>query len=467
MKRVWFVIVYCLLLSSLLAGCAELPAPPSDTTRAEWGNLVVVPARFTPQSNIRSFAVGKGEGAAKGAATGSAAGAIGTMIFATGGAAEMFIAPYLAVVMIPVGAAVGAISGSQAAITEEQAAKLETYVEQNLAALRVPDTLVRAIIDTTRLDTDQQLTLLTTIGPTAVDTETDYTTLAQQGVDTVLEVIPTEVGFIGGKQLRFYLVADVRLVHVKNGEHIYEREFVYQSDYYDAALWAENQAALLGAELQRSYTSLAQSVVEHIFLLTPLPQATLAKVTSEEYFLGAWDACGLAWVSPEHDFHPKLSDYQALNWNRFPLVASRQPTLVWEAFPQDSDRRSNKKALLSNVSNVRYDVRVWQALNNAPPRLVYERRNLPQPSHTLEQSLLAKSRYFWSARARFDLEGKVHATKWGYFRTPNYALYGDDKIKPESSPASVVGAFTAGMTPRDVCTLDFIPTKNYYRFQTP
>jgi hypothetical protein len=56
----------------------------------------------------------------------------------------------------------------------------------------------------------------------------------------------------------------------------------------------------------------------------------------------------------------------------------------------------------------------------------------------------------------------VDGTKWGYFRTPNYTSRGDDKVKPEPSPAVVLGAVTAGVAPRDVCTLDFIPTSNYY-----
>jgi hypothetical protein len=122
---------------------------------------------------------------------------------------------------------------------------------------------------------------------------------------------------------------------------------------------------------------------------------------------------------------------------------------------------------LSGVSNVRYDLRVWQVAADAPPELMYERRDLPAPSHTLERPLPSATGYFWSVRARFDLGGRVHGTKWGYFRTPYYASHGGDRVKPEPSPAVIVGAVTAGMAPRDPCTLDFIPTSNYYRFQTP
>lgn len=466
-QKVLLIILHGLLLSSLLPGCADLPAPPSDSVRKEWGPLVVAPARFTPQSNIRSFAVGKGEGVAKGAVVGSATGAVSTLAFAATGAMEAIIAPYLAVIMVPTMAASGAIAGSQAAISEEEAAALETYVQRNLTALQVPTTLAQAIITTAQQDTGRQLTTLTEVGPITPEAKSDYRTLAQQGVATVLEVIPTEVGFNGGKQLSFYLTATIHVVRVQDGKHLYKREFVYQSDDYEAHLWAENQAALFQAELQRAYASLAESAVEHVFLLTGLPLESRARASGDTLHIGAWDACGLAWVNPRREYHPSISDTNARKWNRFPSVANRQPTLEWEAMPRDSDRRTGSKAILAGIRNVRYDLRVWQVVNNAPPRLIYERRDLSTPSHTLDQPLSPKSRYFWSARARFDLAGEVQATKWGYYRTPYYALYGDDQVKPASSPGAMLGIFTAGVAPRDPCTLDFIPSNNYYRFQTP
>lgn len=79
-----------------------------------------------------------------------------------------------------------------------------------------------------------------------------------------------------------------------------------------------------------------------------------------------------------------------------------------------------------------------------------------------------KSRYYCSARARFGLAGAVRGTKWGDFRVPSFETSGmDSKVKPELSPAADLGPFLAGTAPRDVCTLDFIPTSNYYRFRTP
>jgi len=457
------------LLCSLLTGCADLPAPPVESVREDWGKIAVVPAGYPPQSNIRSFAVGKGEGAAKGAVIGAAAGFGAVWVSAAAaGPIALVLAPYLAVITATAEGAAGAYGGSQSAITEQDVAAMEQHVQQNLALLKIPGTLSQAIVETTSLDTGRQLPLLHETGLASAELAPDYRSLAQQDANSVLEVVVTDVGFTGGRQLRFYMEAAIRVVRVSDSVSLYQREFIYQSDAYTASRWGENKAALFQAELQRAYTSIAESVVEQVFLLTALPLESRARASSEDGLndlLGGLDACGLAWVSPQHDYHPNIGEHR--EFNRFTKLDSRQPTLAWEAFPRDTDRHSDARATLSGISNVRYDLRLWQVVADTPPRLIYERRSLTEPSHTMEQALEPASRYFWSARARFDLAGRVHGTKWGYFRSPNYMVSGGDRIKPGASPAAVVGPFLAGAAPRDVCTLDFIPVSNYYRFKTP
>jgi len=459
----------CWLMCTLLTGCAVLPDPPAGSVREDWGTLVVAPARYPPRSNIRSFAVGKGAGAAKGAAAGSAAGLAGSGAFAASGALQAVLAPYLAVIMVPVMGTVGAYRGSQVALTEQDAAALDAQIQHNLDALQVPAVLARSIVDTAELDTGRRLPLLAEAGPATPEQAPDYRALAQQGADSVLEVIATETGFTGGKQLSFYLIATIRVVRVTDGSQLYEREFVYQSEDYAGVLWGKNQATLFQSELQRAYASLADSVVEQLFLLTPLPLHSHAGVAGEtglQELLVGRDACGLAWASPERDIHFDFRDEHLSNLNRFPMVDNRRPTLAWESFPRETDKQAEGRTGLAGISKVRYDLRVWRARADVPPGLVYERRDLAVPYHTLEIALSPGSRYFWSARARFEEGGRVHGTKWGYFRTPGYESRG--KVKPDTSPAVVLGVITGtGAAPRDACTLDFIPISNYYRFQTP
>jgi hypothetical protein len=458
----------CWLVCAITSGCASLPAPPADSLRQDWGKQVIAPARYAPQSNFRPFAVGHKQGMAKGAAGGTTLGLTMAGIYSAGGALEAIVAPYLAVIAVPVFATSRAMAGKHAAITEQNAATFEQLIQQNLAELKLPTTLAKVIAGTAQADTAHRLPV-TDFGPAAPDSSPDYRTQVRHDIGSVLEVRVPEVGFAGDKQLYFYLVADIRVIRTRDGARLYQREFIYQSDVYPAPLWSENQAALFQAELQRSYQSLAESVVEQIYLLTALPLESRAKpesVTGTQ-FPGSRDACGLAWVSPPRDFYfsLKLGEMKHPNMNRFPRLTTQQPRLAWEAFPRESDRTAANAALLANISHVRYDLRVWQVEAKAPPKLIYERRDLTTPFHILEQPLASGKQYFWSARARFDLNGQLRGTKWGYFRTPYYAIHGADKVKAHMSPGTIIGVFMAGVAPRDPCTLDFIPRTNYYRFE--
>lgn len=432
--------------------------------------MVVVPVRLPPRSNIRAFA-SEGHDLVKGAAAGAGAGTVGVGLYAMTGALEAVIAPYLAVVAIPVGMAAGALYARQnrAAMSESEVATLEAQVSQSLATLQISSTLARAIAATAAQDTGLRVPVLGDAGPANPDAAPDYRTLARQGVDSVLEVVVTEVGFTGGKAMSLHMVANVRVVRTAEGEPSYSRQFVYQSDEYERRLWAHDHAALLGEELQRAHDSLAGSAVEQIFfLLDGLPLGSKAGTQAEtglRDLFGGRDSCGLAWISPERDYRPDFRDLHQRDWNRFPLLTGDRPVLAWETFPREVDRRGEAAAISAGISNVRYDLRVWQVIADAPPRLIYERRDLPGTRHALEEALPHGGHYFWSVRARFDHDGRVSGTKWGCYRYPSYEAQG--KVRPEATPGTVSGVFMAGAALRDVCTLDFIPTRNYYRFRTP
>lgn len=462
-------VFYFGLACTLVTGCANLPAPPTESLRTQWQRQVIAPARYAPQSNFRLFANTQKKSTAKGAATGSAMGLAVTGAFAAAGPLEAVIAPYLTVITVPVFAVSGAVVGNKSAAAESDIAALDKQIRRNLATLDLSTALAQAVTDEARQSAGRQLPVVD-IGPTVPDAIPDYRQLNQQGIDSVLQVAVSKIGFTGGKQLRFYLIATVSVVRLKDNSRLYEREFVYQSEPYEANLWAKNEAALFGEELNRCYTSLAESIVEHVYLLTHLPLATRAKGddrTTMVNLMGAREACGLAWISPVRDYQPSIKDTKQRNWNRFPKTANRHPVLSWEAFPRDIDKRTAGAALLAGIGNVRYDLRIWQVVTDAPPKLVYERYDLTTPSYVVAQSLQPGERYFWSARARFELNGTLHATEWGYFRTPYYLSSGGDEVKAELSPATVAGALLAGVAPRDPCTLDFIPIWNYYRFEIP
>lgn len=154
-----------LAVSLSVGGCATLPPVPVESTRVNWGNMVVAPARYPPKSNFHGFAVGQKAGAAKGAASGAGLALFETAAVASQGALEALVAPYLLVVGVPVATAAGAIYGGRAAISEQDAAALQAHIQESLITLRVSATLARAIADLAQQDTDRRLPLLADTGP--------------------------------------------------------------------------------------------------------------------------------------------------------------------------------------------------------------------------------------------------------------------------------------------------------------
>jgi hypothetical protein len=457
----------CFLLIAVIS-CAVLPKPPAETSRGEWGSVVITPARFTPASNFEAFAIGKTKGAAKGATMGAGLGVAGTAALAvTGGPLAVVIAPYLAVTMVPALATGMGVLGGAASVTVDEAQAIDAMIQQNLKALHIQITLAELVAESVSNDTGQALSINKNVGPSAIKTKGDYSELSRIGFGGVLEIAATDVGFEGaGKKLRFFMVVRARMIRPGDGEQLYDRKFVYESDPYEGICWAAKNAALFEAELHRAYASIAESIVEQVFLLTALPLETNYRDPYQKIrhilSIGDDQACGLAWRLPPREYFPTIfSDRSRTNWNRFPVVATRMPTLEWEPFPRVIDQHTRYEPLLNTVSNIRYDLRIWKVVIDTPPQLVYERRALTVPTHTLDQPLESGTRYFWSIRARFDVNGKTRATRWGCYRTPNYSV-GNTHVKPQ-----IIGWPMVAEDFRDPCTMDFIPTVLYYRFKTP
>ena len=102
----------------------------------------------------------------------------------------------------------------------------------------------------------------------------------------------------------------------------------------------------------------------------------------------------------------------------FVRVSSLTPTLRWEAFPTEDDRKADHEALLGRIRNVTYELKVYSVENEFPTGPIYARRGLLEPSHKLETRLKPSTNYFWTVRARFELDGHTLVTPWGRIDRP-------------------------------------------------
>jgi hypothetical protein len=134
-----------------------------------------------------------------------------------------------------------------------------------------------------------------------------------------------------------------------------------------------------------------------------------------------------------------------------PTVYSNRPTLVWKPFPGTheaygfSPKSKFVEVDLTKVSEITYQIRIWDTENGFPTTIVYDRRNLPGTSHQVGEPLEFGKIYFWSIRSEFSYEGERRLTEWSITSLPHH-----------------------GATARRVArTKGFIPPSNYFRFRTP
>lgn len=148
-------------------------------------------------------------------------------------------------------------------------------------------------------------------------------------------------------------------------------------------------------------------------------------------------------------FHGEIFD--GLNW---PVVDSLQPVLRWMPFPGVHHALGGKAWPFvaidpALVSDVRYDIRLWEVQGLSPAALVHEADGIANTSFRTPDTLKPDTRYYWTVRARFMWRGRVRVSEW--------------------SLAQLCFACKPGVgDPRSVARREgFIPPESYYRFKTP
>ena len=142
----------------------------------------------------------------------------------------------------------------------------------------------------------------------------------------------------------------------------------------------------------------------------------------------------------------------------FTEVDSLQPLLRWEPFPPSEDKELYGKEFSESITNISYDIRIWLSYNDSPGLIIYSETGLPEPQFELQKPLLYCSKYFWSIRARFEIEGKTRVTDWSISTSvlPEYLeKKGYKRLYSWAGSNLFMGR------------IPFIPNPNLYRFRTP
>ena len=100
-------------------------------------------------------------------------------------------------------------------------------------------------------------------------------------------------------------------------------------------------------------------------------------------------------------------------YGEFVEVDSLQPTFRWQAFPLSVKKEATEKPTRNGeIEHVTYEIRIWRTTTDATGKLQYVRSGLIGVHHRLETPLEPGTRYFWSVRAHFIVNGHSRTIEW-------------------------------------------------------
>lgn len=190
-------IIWLLIPFLVASGCAtRVPPRPPREVLTQPGRIGVVSANIVPEADAPK-AIGKAAGATKGAAAGLGLGLLGAAsCFSPLG---VFLIGCIAGLGTPILMAAGAAEGAKWWIPGEVEEEAKTLLNSTLHHGKLQSTLREHVIEVGQDQTHHAFAPFEEGGGKAVGEQADYRHLASQGIDTVLEVSVTNLGFVKGK----------------------------------------------------------------------------------------------------------------------------------------------------------------------------------------------------------------------------------------------------------------------------
>jgi hypothetical protein len=448
----------CLVAMLLfLANSCATTSPPTAETRAQLGRVGVLALASSPKGDFHTFAKGRGVGVAKGGALGGGEGLLYGLAAASRGAASD---PYAGaaillggLIFMLVGATVGVVAGAVKAVPAETAESIERQIDKTLDTMNLSVNLAAAVCDARMSRPDLKNCSIANLGSVKPGDALPFCEYARDDISTIVQIEVTDAGFQGGTGKRpsiaFYMQARVRIMNTAAGDTLYTRDFRYLSEERMFREWVGDDAKQLAGGFRDAQKDLADRILDELFLVTEFP------FDSGQRAFPGQDHYGICWLKPIYPEHRtrsfrslflKSADEMRRDMILYSQVDSLQPTLRWEPFPRPRDRKPKNESLLSRIKDVTYDLKVWQASNDYPQRLVCDVTGLPEPQYRLPYPLKPGTKYFWTFRVRYTLGGQPQVSRWAFSLAP---------------------ATGEGMRRGGSCDMDEIPSTNYFRFVAP
>jgi hypothetical protein len=120
--------------------------------------------------------------------------------------------------------------------------------------------------------------------------------------------------------------------------------------------------------------------------------------------------CGKPAMVGLHPDNPPVSRKGLSLLTEFVKVDTLTPTFRWQPLTIRTNQATRRES--AKIDNLTYEIRIWRTISRDGGKLVYRREKLITTEHRVEKPLDPGTRYYWSVRAHFEIDGVDRTTEW-------------------------------------------------------
>jgi len=217
----------------------------------------------------------------------------------------------------PIAAPIGCIAGALSTESESEVQKAEALLRNAFGELNIKEILQYRFLRVAQEKTPYKFVVLENIEFDDIKKSLNYSSLADKGVDTVVWIDISKIGLCTGRisgidpSLRFGMFYSIELIRATDGVVVYRHNWKISGDDDEFVDWADNNAKPFRWEVNRCCKSVAEQIVEDLFLTEPQKQVNekpnYASISPEdskpkpltfnpnEPWTGTWKVTGGPW----------------------------------------------------------------------------------------------------------------------------------------------------------------------------
>ena len=284
---------FCVISLIAQSGCAHTPTPKPYLLDEVWeprGTVGIVPAKFRPEADLSVPAKGWLAGAGRKSAVWAGKGFVGFFygIGDSGGCGPDCVLILLAV-SVTAGTVGGLSGGVVGAIQAEPSIKVdydEEAIKTVIASMKMQESLCSRVAQVAQSRTLDHFVVVTDQGPTSPEEKNLYGSLAEKGIDTVLEIAIPRIALAGNwdvnPPLQFQMNSHIRLLRTTDGKELYDFSSEYKGISLTFSNWAGNDANPFFEELEKAYQFLAEKIVGKVFILSASTATTTKEIARDD-----------------------------------------------------------------------------------------------------------------------------------------------------------------------------------------